>query len=154
VDPAHPVRARLRARNVERCQRRIDADDIEPSTGQEERERARTAADVEHAPGAELLRDARVHLEVAAVGLERVVDLSQSRVLDHVVGHRDTVRPLAGATGCLPSRSRMFPSCYSEGWTTISEFASGSRTQNIGGTGPPYRLTSSSTSAPAAFSVA
>ena len=36
----------------------------------------------------------------------------------------------------------------------ISEFPSGSRTQNIGGTGPPHRETSSSTSAPAAFNAA
>src|SRR6185437_16628302 len=41
---------------------------------------------------------------------------------------------------------------YDEGSTTMREFPSGSRSQNIGGTGPPKRLTSSSTSAPAAFS--
>ena len=36
----------------------------------------------------------------------------------------------------------------------MSEFPSGSRSQNIGGTGPPKRVTSSSTSTPAALRVA
>jgi hypothetical protein len=36
----------------------------------------------------------------------------------------------------------------------MSEFPSGSRSQNIGGTGPPQRVTCSSTSTPAAFSAA
>ncbi|HVC86698.1 MAG TPA: hypothetical protein VNC40_04635 [Gaiellaceae bacterium] len=36
----------------------------------------------------------------------------------------------------------------------MSAFPSGSRSQNIGGIGPPQRVTSSSTSAPAAFSAA
>ena len=36
----------------------------------------------------------------------------------------------------------------------ISEFPSGSRSQNIGGTGPPQRVTSSSTSAPRSLSAA
>src|ERR1700731_474744 len=36
----------------------------------------------------------------------------------------------------------------------ISEFPSGSRSQNIGGTGPPQRVTPSSTSTPAALSAA
>ena len=42
----------------------------------------------------------------------------------------------------------------SSGSTTISELPSGSRSQNIGGTGPPKRVTSSSTSTPASFSAA
>src|SRR5206468_10529531 len=53
-----------------------------------------------------------------------------------------------------PPRSPSRPLDQSSGWTTISAFPSGSRTQNIGGTGPPKRETSASTSAPAAFNAA
>jgi hypothetical protein len=63
---------------------------------------------------------------------------------------------------CGPRRARDRRACagrasevrQDEGWTTINEFPSGSRTQNIGGTGPPQRVTSSSTSTPEAFRAA
>jgi len=43
---------------------------------------------------------------------------------------------------------------YDDGWTMASEFPSGSRSQNIGGTGSPQRLTASSTSTPVALNAA
>ena len=58
------------------------------------------------------------------------------------------------AAGALtPIAHRSFPG-YEEGSTTISELPSGSRSQNIGGTGSPKRVTASSTSTPAAFRAA
>ena len=58
-----------------------------PSLGEQERERAGPAADVQYTTGAELVGDRSVDLEVAAVGIERVVQRGQPRVLEDGVGH-------------------------------------------------------------------
>jgi len=87
VDPAHSITARLRPRHLERCERRIYTGDLEASGGQKERERARPTADVQHAPSAKLLRNSQIHIEVAPVSVERVIDCCEPWILEEVVSH-------------------------------------------------------------------
>jgi hypothetical protein len=79
---------RLRTGDRERRGRGIDADDVEAARGEQQGERAGAAADVEHAPRAELLRDRHVGVEVGALALEEVVERSEARVGEGGVEHR------------------------------------------------------------------
>ena len=75
--------------------------DVEPPCGQQHRERAGAAAEVEDGPRAELRRDGGVRVEVAAVGVERVVDRREPAVGEETVRHRGIqappIRPPLGA---------------------------------------------------------
>ena len=58
-----------------------------PRSARSKRERPGATADVQDAPGAELVGDGEVHVEVAAVRIERVVHRRQPRVLEDRVSH-------------------------------------------------------------------
>ncbi len=85
--PAHAITARLRPRHLERRERRVYTGDLEASLSQEERERARPTTDVQHAPSAKLSSNTQIHIEVAAVSVERVIDCSEPWMLEDVVSH-------------------------------------------------------------------
>jgi hypothetical protein len=87
VNPAHAFGSRLRTRDVERCLRGIDTGHLQAAFGQQQREGAGPAADIEYAAGADLVSDVDVHIEIASVRVERVVDRRQPRVLEDVVSH-------------------------------------------------------------------
>ena len=87
MDPAHPIRTGLRLRYAKRAGSRIDSDYLDASLGKQQRQRARTASEVQHATCAELLSHGDVRIEVAAVGVERVVEGHQPRVLEVRIGH-------------------------------------------------------------------
>jgi len=89
VNPADPVGERLAARDVQRGERRIEAGHRMAAPGKETGEHAGAAADVEHVAGAELRRHRRVDVEVAAVGVERVIQHRESRVFEVRIGHAD-----------------------------------------------------------------
>src|SRR5581483_5870306 len=82
----------------------------------------------------------------------RAGDVPPRRALREAAREAEAVRLAEGRDRALPSSPAS--ARYADGSTTISEFPSGSRTQNIGGTGPPQRETSASTSAPADLSAA
>jgi len=93
VDPAHSLGAWFGLRNIKRSGRRIDADHLEPSISEKQRERPRPASDVQHPVGTELLSDVDVHLKIAAVGIEGVVDGDEARILKVCVGHATDPKP-------------------------------------------------------------
>lgn len=93
MDPAHTLRPRLGARDVQRRQRGIDASYLETEGDQQQRERPRPTADIEHAARAELVGDVQVRVEIRAVTLECVVHRNQSRMLEDFVSHADASRP-------------------------------------------------------------
>jgi hypothetical protein len=82
VHPVHALAARLGSRDGERAVGRIDTGDLETALRQEQAECTGSASHVQHTARAEFVSDGGVHLQVAAVGLERVVDRGQSRVLE------------------------------------------------------------------------
>ncbi len=67
--------------------RRIDADDVEATIGEKQSECPCPASNVQHLVGAELVSELCVHIKIAAIGVERVVDDGKSRVLEDVIGH-------------------------------------------------------------------
>jgi hypothetical protein len=86
--PPHALGAWLAAGDVDGCAGRVDADDLDAAVGEHQRERTGAAADVEHRARAELVdRDGRIDLEVAAIGVERVVDRREPRMREDRVGH-------------------------------------------------------------------
>lgn len=87
ADPADPIAARLGLGHVEGSPGGIHADDLDPAIGQQERQHACTAADVQHVTGAELRCEVQVCLQVAAVGIERVVERGQLWVSEGFVRH-------------------------------------------------------------------
>ena len=87
MNPAHTLGSRLRTRDRQRLAGRIDADHVEAAFGQEQRERPGATTDVQDAPGPELVGDGEVHIEIAAVRIERVVHRRQPRVLEDRVSH-------------------------------------------------------------------
>jgi len=96
VDPSHAICARLRSGHVERAGGRVHADHAETAFGQDQRERARPAADIEDLAGAELVRDVCVDLEITAVAIERVIDGGKPRMLEVVVSHGSSAGGQAG----------------------------------------------------------
>jgi hypothetical protein len=66
---------------------RIDAHDLEATRDQQQCERPRPAADVEYPVGGQLVRDVRIDVEVAPIGVERVVEGGEPRMLVDRVGH-------------------------------------------------------------------
>src|SRR5437879_2468589 len=87
ADPMHTLAARLGPRDPERATGRVKGGHFETAIRQQQRERAGPAPDVQHAARAELVRDRDIYIEVAAIGVERVVDRSQPWVLEYVVRH-------------------------------------------------------------------
>ena len=87
MDPAHALCSGLGARDIERRTRRIDTDHVQAPAGQKQRECARPTADIEDTASRELVGDGSVDIEVAAVGVQRVVDRRQPWMLEDVVSH-------------------------------------------------------------------
>lgn len=87
LDPADAPGARLGAGHVEGGSGRVDAHDIDPRVREHQCEDARAAADVQHPAGAELPRHAQIGVEVAPVGVERVVEGGEAGVCEGGVSH-------------------------------------------------------------------
>jgi hypothetical protein len=95
VDPVDAVGSGLGTRDVERRSRRIDGYNLESGRGEEQREAPCAAADVENTRRPELVHDAGVDVEVAPIGVERVLEGGEPRMLVDRVGHsvREPVGP-------------------------------------------------------------
>ena len=87
VNPPDALGARLGACDGERWAGRIDRDHLQAACGQQQGEGSGSTTDVEHAPGSELVGDRDVHVEVAAIRIERIVNRCQTGMLEDRVGH-------------------------------------------------------------------
>jgi hypothetical protein len=88
VDPGHPFRAGLRSRHGQRAGRRVDARHCQAAVGKLKRERAGPAAQIQNVARTQLAGDRGVHVEITAVGIERVIDRHQPRVLEDRIRHQ------------------------------------------------------------------
>src|SRR5207253_3814792 len=87
---------------------RVKAGYLKAPIGQKQRERACSASDIQHPTRTELFRDRDVHIEVTAVGIERVVDGGEPRVLEYGIRHADNNgRKFQTRLRCPPCR--VFP---------------------------------------------
>jgi hypothetical protein len=77
VQPRDPAGTGLAARDLKRGRRRIDAGDRQAPLRQQAGQRAGPAADVHHGPGTELGGHGYVDIEIAAIGVQRVVELGE-----------------------------------------------------------------------------
>lgn len=78
--------AALRARHVERCGSRVKPDDVDAALGQEAREGASSATDVQRRPRAEPFDKTQIEVEVPPVAVERIVDPCEPRMGEKIVG--------------------------------------------------------------------
>jgi hypothetical protein len=70
--------------------------DLNTASGEHASERAGAAPDVEYGADLELLGQRHVHIEIAAVRIERVVDPSEPRIVEDGINHnamRSSARP-------------------------------------------------------------
>ena len=88
--PAHPPGTRLGPGHIKRGTRRVHAHDVDATACEKAGEGACAAPDVEGTAGPELLGDRRVHHQVAAVRIERIVDPGQPRFLEQRIRHDGT----------------------------------------------------------------
>ena len=100
--PRHPVGVRLGPSDIQRGASGVDGCDVHASPDQHAREGAGAAADVEHRPDTQLCCQGDVDVEVATVGIERVVDRGQARVVEDRIGHHTSlvVDDPGGRTRC------------------------------------------------------
>ena len=96
MDPSNPISVVLAVRDGEHRGGRIHTYDFEACLGQQAGKSAGTAADVYYGTSADFVDDRQVHVQVAAIGVEIVVDVSQSGLIKDPVGH----------TGSLAEESR------------------------------------------------
>src|SRR5690606_29876186 len=89
VYPLDPIGSWLGSGYVERSTSRIDCHDIDATQGELAGESAGTASHVEDRPSSELLHHRRIHVQVAAVRVERVVQTRQTRVIEDRIGGHD-----------------------------------------------------------------
>ena len=92
VQPADPRSAGLGAGHLQGACGWVYAGDVNAAVGEQEGEHAGAAADVQHSLCHELLRQCEVRVEVTAVGIQRVVDRDQARVLENRVGHEQSLQ--------------------------------------------------------------
>ena len=78
-------------RHVERRTGGVDRDYLYAALGQQAREGPGPAPDVKHRAGSDLGDKAGVEIQIGAIGIERVVDLSEPRVLEDQISHARTV---------------------------------------------------------------
>ena len=78
-------------RHDERSARRINADHLEVTIGEQQSECPCPASNVQHPVGAELARNPYVHIKITAVGIERVIGGDKARVLEDVVDHSSPI---------------------------------------------------------------
>jgi tetratricopeptide (TPR) repeat protein len=105
VDPAHTLRPGLGPRHIERSAGRIEADHLQAALGEKQRERPRPTANVQDTGRAELICDVDIHVKVAAVRIECVVDRDQPRVLEDVIRHAADPSPIAAPAHSPPNRT-------------------------------------------------
>jgi hypothetical protein len=103
VNPGDEPGSRLSAGDVERRERRIEPGHLHAAGGEHHRERPGPTADIEHRPRGALLHDAHIGVEVAAIGVENVVQVGKSRHLEAAICHDRTV------TGYASSNPRRQP---------------------------------------------
>ncbi len=87
MDPAHPLATRLGPGHIEGRGGRINTDDLDPTIGQPKREHARPTTDIQHPTRPELLDHTDVRIEIAAIGINGVVDRSEPRMPEQLVSH-------------------------------------------------------------------
>ncbi len=87
ADPSHTLTVRLGSRDIERGAGGVEAGYLVAAIGQQKGESAGSATDIQYAMSPELLRDSDVHIEVAPVGVERVIDRGQPRILEYGISH-------------------------------------------------------------------
>ncbi len=73
--------------DVERGRRRIGADNVQAPFRQQAGKRAGPAADIQDGRGTELGGDGEVGVQVAAVGVQRIVELREPGLAEYRVGH-------------------------------------------------------------------
>ncbi len=110
VQPAHALGARLRAGDVERRTRRVEAHHLDAALREQARERPGAAPDVEHSARAQLVDDRDVGVEVGPVRGERVVESGEAGVVEDGVGHPTTVGRTPGDEPRLSIRRARPPS--------------------------------------------
>ena len=93
LDPADLLGARLGASHVQGRDRRVDPHDLETARRQYQREYAGAASDVEHAAAVQLVDQRDVVTQVGTVGVQRVVETRESRIVEDQVRHRPTLAP-------------------------------------------------------------
>lgn len=86
LDPGHAPGIRLRSCDIERGAGRVDADHVEPVLSEKYPETTGSASDVHNLASAELAHNAFVGPEIAAVVVEEVVELGQSRISETGIG--------------------------------------------------------------------
>jgi hypothetical protein len=87
ADPSHTITVRLGLRDIERRAGGVEAGYLKAAIGQQKGESACSATDIQYAMSTELLRDSDVYIEVAPVGVERVIDRGQPRMLEYGISH-------------------------------------------------------------------
>ena len=109
MHPPDGVRAGLGAGHLEHRGRRIHRYDLDAASCEHAGKRAGTATNVEHGSDLELFNQRHVHVEIAAVGIERVIDLSQPGIVEDCIGHQAIMSPLpprrASISPCSGSRA-------------------------------------------------
>jgi hypothetical protein len=74
ADTSNTLTVRLGSRDIERCAGGVEAGYLKAAIGQQKGESACSATDIQYPMSTELLRDSDVYIEVAPVGVERVID--------------------------------------------------------------------------------
>jgi hypothetical protein len=95
VHPADAAAAGFAPGDVEGGGGRVGGDDLQAAPGQQAGERAGAAADIQDGPGPELAGHRGIGIEIAAVRVERIVDLRQPGHLKVRISHAQD--PTAGA---------------------------------------------------------
>jgi hypothetical protein len=111
ADPSHTLAIRLGSRDIERGAGGVESGYLKAAIGQQEGESACSATDIQNAISTELLRDSDVYIEVAPVGVERVIDPGQPRMLEYRISYAaNNGRKFEKYLGSPPFRSRSWRS--------------------------------------------
>ena len=101
AQPPHPLRTGLGLRHLQHPGGRVDRRHGDAAGSEQQRERPRPAAQVQHRTSAQLVDQRRVRLEVTTVRVERVVDRREARPLVRLVSHGVMVPgPASGGPAC------------------------------------------------------
>ena len=87
VNPAHAIRPGLGSGDLERSVCGVQADDLDATLGQKQRERAGAAPKIHYVMRTQLMSDVGIHVQINAVRIQCVVDRRQSRMLKDRIGH-------------------------------------------------------------------
>ncbi len=98
VQPAHAIGTGLAPGHVEAGPGRVNPDHLDAPLRAHAGERAGATTDIQDAGRLELVNHRRIHVEIAAVGVQRVVDGRQPRIIEQPVRHRSTLEPVRGGS--------------------------------------------------------